>query len=91
MLRAAGASSEGRLFAHLHDGRCQPKKKKNTGETLNFGNINFQPRPRCQMYLPTPAAEPLGHGLDSTVVLAQVGVRGRFAISGQADTTYRQP
>ena len=42
MLRVAGATGvEGRLFAYLHDGRCQPKKKKSTGETLNFDNVNF--------------------------------------------------
>ena len=46
MLRAAGTSGEGRLFAHLHDGRCQPKKKKSTSEALNFGSVNFQPRTR---------------------------------------------
>ena len=56
MLRAAGARGEGRLFAYLHDGRCQPKKKKNTGQALSFGSVNFQPKARCQMYLPTPAA-----------------------------------
>ena len=56
LLRAAGSSAEGRLFAYLHDGRCQPKKKKNTGETLNFGSVNFQAKTRCQMYLPAPAA-----------------------------------
>ena len=56
MLRAAGASGEGRLFAHLHDGRCQLKEKKSTSETLNFGSMNFQPRARYTMYLPTPAA-----------------------------------
>ena len=59
MLRSAGVPAEGgegRLFAYLHDGRCQPKKKKSSGETLNFGSVNFQAKTRCQMYLPTPAA-----------------------------------
>ena len=59
MLRSAGVAvegGEGRLFAYLHDGRCQPKKKKNSGETLNFGSVNFQPKSRLQRYLPTPAA-----------------------------------
>ena len=46
MLWAAGASGEGRMFAYLHDGRCQPKKKKSIGETLNFGSVNFQPKVR---------------------------------------------
>ena len=54
--RVAADGGEGRLFAYLHDGRCQPKKKKNSGETLNFGSVNFQPKTRCQMYLPTSAA-----------------------------------
>ena len=59
MLRSAGVAvdgGEGRLFAYLHDGRCQPKKKKSTGETLNFGSVNFQAKSRLQRYLPTPAA-----------------------------------
>lgn len=41
ILQSAGISGEGWLFAYLHDGRCQPKKKKNSGETLNFGSVNF--------------------------------------------------
>ena len=57
VLRSAGASDgEGRLFAYLHDGRCQPKKKKDTGETLNFGSVNFQTKSRLLQYLPAPAA-----------------------------------
>ena len=57
VLRSAGVgSSEARLFAYLHDGRCQPKKKKDTGETLNFGSVNFQPKARLLHYLPAPAA-----------------------------------
>lgn len=56
MLQVAGASGEGCLFAYLHDGHCQPKKNKSMGETLNFGTVNFQPKARCQMYVPTPTA-----------------------------------
>ena len=57
VLRSAGASDDnGRLFAYLHDGRCQPKKKKETGETLNFGSVNFQTKSRLLQYLPAPAA-----------------------------------
>lgn len=56
VLRSVGASGEGRLFAYLHDGRCQPKKKKSTGEMLNFGGINFQPKSRFLRYAPAPAA-----------------------------------
>ena len=56
-LRSAGiGEGEGRLFAYLHDGRCQPKKKKDTGETLNFGSVTFQPKLRYLHYLPIPAA-----------------------------------
>ena len=47
---------EGRLFAYLHNGRCQLKKKRDTGETLNFGSVNFQPKARLLQYLPAPAA-----------------------------------
>ena len=57
VLRSAGAGDgEGRLFAYLHDGRCQPNKKKETGETLNFGSVNFQTKSRLLQYLPAPAA-----------------------------------
>lgn len=54
MLRAAETSGEGRLFSYLHDGRYQPKKKKSTGDTLNFGSVSFQPKARCQMYVSAP-------------------------------------
>lgn len=56
ILRSVGASSEGRLFAYLHDGHCQPKKKKCMDKTLNFGSINFQLKARLQVYVPTPVA-----------------------------------
>lgn len=56
IMQSTGTSREGRLFAYPHDRRCQSKKKKSTGETLNFGGVNFQPKARCQMYAPALTA-----------------------------------
>lgn len=55
ILRSAGTSGEGSLFAYLHDGKCQ-LKKKNSGETLSFDSANFQPKAQMQMYVAAPAA-----------------------------------
>lgn len=51
------SDEEARFFAYLHDERCQPKKKKDTSETLNFGSVNFQPKTRHLKYTPAPAAQ----------------------------------
>lgn len=56
-MRSAGTSGEGRLFAYLHDGCYQPKKKKATSETLNFGNVNFQSKAHCLMYVLAPLTQ----------------------------------
>lgn len=57
VLRSTGVSDrDARLFAYLHDGRCQHKKKKDTGETLNFGSVHFQPKTRHLKYTPAPTA-----------------------------------
>lgn len=56
ILCSTGTSGERRLFTYRHDGHCQPMKKKNTGETLDFGSVNFQSKPHCQMYVPALAA-----------------------------------
>lgn len=70
ILRSTRTSGEGYLFAYLHDGCNQPKKKKSTDETLNFDSVNFQPKARCQMYVPAPATPNYwGDGLDAVVVL----------------------
>lgn len=50
-MRFIGASNEAHLFVYLHDYRCQPKHKKSTKETLNFGNVNFQPKTLRLMYV----------------------------------------
>ena len=107
MLRSAdvvvegGEVGEGRLFAYLHDGRCQPKKKKSTGETLNFGSVNFQAKSRLQMYLPTPAARnrwdtdwtrkwfyhtsPAKHGLRSNCGLIQLVATPEVTLNSRED------
>lgn len=54
IIRSAGTSGEGSLFVYLHDWHCQSKKKKNTGETLNFGSVNFHLKAQYQMYTPAP-------------------------------------
>lgn len=50
-MRSLGADGSGRLFAFLHDVRCQPNKKKGTKVMFNYGSVNFQVKPSWQQYM----------------------------------------
>lgn len=57
IMRSTETSGEVRLFANLHDGRCQPKRKKSTNEFVNFDNVNFQLKESKLMYVPAATAQ----------------------------------
>lgn len=57
IMRSTETSGEVRLFANLHDSRCQPKRKKSTNEFVNFDNVNFQLKESKLMCVPAATAQ----------------------------------
>ena len=100
-MRSRGTGREGCLLTYLHNGQCQPKKKKATSEMLNFSSVNFQLKVHCLMHALAPTARnrwdtdwtqrwfyqksPMGDGLQSDGGPIQLTVASEIVLTSRED------